>query len=130
MPWQTFQNKIFFKKRTALGSHLTSPLAGCVILDKALLSSGAQHLYLENGVNHASPVSLPGLYKRTNMMTNLQWPLRTVIYNRKRLIIIPPQPFIWSRLVEVQDGVWYCRQGLWGGSRRPHPSWRGGRKEH
>ena len=50
------------------------------------------------------------------MLTNLQWPLRTVIYNCKRLIIIPPQPFIWSRLVEVQDGVWYCRQGLRGGA--------------
>lgn len=35
-------------------------------------------------------------------MKNLQWAWRTVIYNCRKLIVIPPQPFIWSRLVKVQ----------------------------
>ena len=56
----------------------------------------------KSGVNHACPVSLPGLFERTKTMKNLQWAWRTVIYNRRKLIVIPPQPFIWSRLVKVQ----------------------------
>lgn len=44
------------------------------------------------------------------MRKNLKGPLRTVIYDRKRLIIIHPQPFIWSRLVkdlviQAMDGI-------------------------
>lgn len=88
---------------------LTPPLPSCATSDTALAFPGSQPLCLRIGVNHAFPVSLPGLLQRTNMTENLKWALRTEICNCKRLIIIRPQPLIWGGSPGVPDRSWLPR---------------------
>lgn len=110
--WQTFRTK-FFKTRTDLRSLLNSAAYSWCDLDQRsfLRLLGLSVDVYKCGVNHACPVSLPGLFERTKTMKNSQWAWRTVIYNCKKLIIIPPQSFIWSRLVKVQDRI-QCNTGI------------------